>query len=366
MNISVVGIGKLGLCFSLTLEKAGYDVVGVDINQDYVDALNNKSFESSEPNVDRFLGSSVNFVATTSLKKAVDHADMIFVVVATPSLQNGRYDHSQIDSLIENLKSLGKQQNEKHFVICCTTMPGYCDSIKEELNTLGYTISYNPEFIAQGTILKNQAYPDMVLIGEGSESAGDLLQQIYENHTANTPRICRMSPLEAEITKISLNCFLTTKIAYANMIGDIVISAGGDPKSVLSAIGEDSRIGPKYLGYGYGYGGPCFPRDNRALAIYARDLGVDALISIASDESNEDHLHFQVKQFIENNDKEKEVVFEYVTYKPESTLLVESQQLAFAVEIAKSGFKIKIKEREEVIAQLRSKYGDLFTYERRD
>ena len=85
------------------------------------------------------------------------------------------------------------------------------DSIKEELNTLGYTISYNPEFIAQGTILKNQAYPDMVLIGEGSESAGDLLQQIYENHTANTPRICRMSPLEAEITKISLNCFLTTK-----------------------------------------------------------------------------------------------------------------------------------------------------------
>lgn len=366
MNASVIGIGKLGLCFGLTLEKCGYNVVGVDISQEYVDLVNEKTLKSSEPGVEEHLRAAKNFKATTSLEQAVNHSNILFVVVATPSLENGRYDHSQVDTLINNLESLGKQNEEKHFIVCCTTMPGYCDSVKERLNSLNYTVSYNPEFIAQGTILKNQAYPDMVLIGEGSQEAGDVIQEIYEKHTLNEPRICRMSPTEAEITKISLNCFLTTKIAYANMIGDIVISSGGDPKTVLSAIGEDTRIGPKYLGYGYGYGGPCFPRDNRALAIYAKDLGIDALISIASDHSNEDHLHFQVKQFIENNDKEKEIVFDYVTYKPESTLLVESQQLAFAVEIAKSGFKIKIKEREEVIAHLRSKYGDLFTYERRD
>ena len=366
MNASVIGIGKLGLCFALTIEKCGYHVVGVDISQEYVDLVNKKTLKSSEPDVEEFLKASNNFTATTSLEKAIEHSNVLFVVVATPSLENGRYDHSQVDALVNNLESLGKQDEEKHFIVCCTTMPGYCDSIKDRLSALNYTVSYNPEFIAQGTILKNQAYPDMILIGEGSQEAGDVIQAIYEKHTLNEPRICRMSPTEAEITKISLNCFLTTKIAYANMIGDIVISSGGDPKTVLSAIGEDTRIGPKYLGYGYGYGGPCFPRDNRALAIYAKDLGIDALISIASDESNADHLDYQVKQFIENNDKEKEIVFDYVTYKPESTLLVESQQLAFAVEIAKSGFKIKIKEREEVIAHLRSKYGDLFTYERRD
>ena len=366
MNASVIGIGKLGLCFGLTLEKSGYNVVGVDISQEYVDLVNEKTLKSSEPGVESHLKASKNFKATTSLEQAVNHSNILFVIVATPSLESGRYDHSQVDSLINNLESLGKQDEERHFVVCCTTMPGYCDSIKERLNNLNYTVSYNPEFIAQGTILKNQTYPDMILIGEGSQEAGDTIQAIYEKHTLNEPRICRMTPAEAEITKISLNCFLTTKIAYANMIGDIVISAGGDPKTVLSAIGEDSRIGPKYLGYGYGYGGPCFPRDNRALAIYAKDLGIDALISIASDESNADHLDYQVKQFIENNDKEKEIVFDYVTYKPESTLLVESQQLAFAVEIAKSGFKIKIKEREKVIARLRSKYGDLFTYERRN
>ncbi|MHA1954707.1 MAG: 2-dehydropantoate 2-reductase N-terminal domain-containing protein, partial [Candidatus Heimdallarchaeaceae archaeon] len=95
-NVSVIGIGKLGLCFSLTLEKAGYNVVGVDVNKDYVESLNNKTFTSSEPSVDEYLQGSSNFTATTSLSEAVNHSDMLFVVVATPSLENGRYDHRQV------------------------------------------------------------------------------------------------------------------------------------------------------------------------------------------------------------------------------------------------------------------------------
>ena len=96
-NISVIGIGKLGLCFSLSLEKAGCNVVGVDVNKDYVDSLNGKLFTSSEPSVEQYLKESKNFTATTSLKKAVEHSDVLFVVVATPSLENGRYDHEQVD-----------------------------------------------------------------------------------------------------------------------------------------------------------------------------------------------------------------------------------------------------------------------------
>jgi UDPglucose 6-dehydrogenase len=364
-NISVIGIGKLGLCFSLTLEKAGYNVLGVDVNKEYVESLNNKVFTSSEPSVEKYLKDSKNFTATTSLKKATEHSDALFVVVATPSLENGRYDHTQVDNLINSIEMLGAAKTRKHFVVCCTTMPGYCDSIKDRMLSLNYEVSYNPEFIAQGTIIKNQAQPDMVLIGESSVEAGDILEEIYANHTENNPRICRMSPTEAEITKIALNCFLTTKIAYANMVGDIVKSSGGNPDVVLNAVGQDSRIGNKYLGYGYGYGGPCFPRDNRALAIYAKDLGIEALISLASDDSNRKHLDYQIKEYAKNNDKKRKVVFEYVTYKPESTLLVESQQLAFAVGIAKEGFDVVVRERPEVVKELTSKYGDLFTYEER-
>lgn len=364
-DVSVIGIGKLGLCFSLTLEKAGYSVVGVDVNKDYVKALNNKTFTSSEPSVNEYLQGSKNFTATTSLREAVSHSDVLFVVVATPSLENGRYDHRQVDSLINSIEMLGVSDTRKHFVVCCTTMPGYCDSIKERMLALNYEVSYNPEFIAQGTIIKNQAQPDMVLIGESSSEAGDILEEIYVKHTTNEPRICRMTTTEAEITKIALNCFLTTKIAYANMVGDIVKSSGGDPDVVLNAIGQDTRIGNKYLGYGYGYGGPCFPRDNRALAIYAKDIGVEALISLASDESNSKHLSYQISEYVKNNDKKNQVVFNYVTYKPESTLLVESQQLAFAAGIAKEGFAVKISERKEVVDELKQKYGNLFEYEER-
>lgn len=353
-NLSIIGIGKLGLCFALTLEKAGYNVLGVDIQQDYVDSINNKTLKSSEQNVELYLANSKNFHATTLINAALEHSNIIFVIVATPSLQNGRYDHSQVDILVDKLIQHGKQKENKHLVICCTTMPEYCDSIQEKLKDYNYTVSYNPEFIAQGTILKNQESPDMVLIGEGTVEAGDILQEIYTKHTSNNPSIHRMTRTEAELCKISLNCFLTTKIAYANMIGDIALRAGCRPEVILSAIGSDTRIGNKYINYGYGFGGPCFPRDNRVLAIYANDKNIDAKISVASDQSNKLHLQYQVEQFVKDNpDKSKPIYLEYVTYKKESVLLTESQQLQFALQLKNLGYNvIVLDERSEVVEQI--------------
>ena len=371
-----MGVGKLGLCFGLTLEKAGYNVLGCDIRGEYVTLLNNKTFNSFEEGVNQGLMKAVNFQATTSMEKTLNFSDIIFVLVATPSLKNGRYDHSQIDTLVEKVKSFGVQKKPKHLIVCCTTMPGYCDTVQERLRDFNYIVSYNPEFIAQGTILRDQLQPDMVLIGEGSPEAGDILQEIYENHTATEPLVYRMSRTEAEICKISLNCFVTTKISFANMIGDIVIKSGGDPKIVLEAIGSDSRIGNKYLGYGFGYGGPCFPRDNRALAIYADDLDMPADISVATDRLNEKHLNFQVKDFTENYDKEEpiffdgagtniggEMVFEGITYKRGTTIIEESQQLLFAAQLAKFGYDVIIIDYEETILQVQEIYEDLFHYE---
>ena len=363
-KVSIIGIGRLGLCFALTLERAGYSVLGVDISAEYVNMVNEKTLESDEKNVEKYLKASTNFKATTVLGEAIEYSDMLYVVVATPSLPNGRYDHSQIDSLVENLISLGKQE-EKHLIICSTTMPGYCDTVFERLSSYGYTVSYNPEFIAQGTILRDQAFPDTVLIGESDATIGDQIQVMHERMTLSEPSFHRMSRTEAEICKIGLNCFLTTKIAFANMIGDIARFAKVRPDPILSAIGGDTRIGNKYLAYGYGYGGPCFPRDNRALALFAGDVNVDALISKASDESNRQHLEYQVELFQEENDIKQPVEFDFVTYKPESTILEESQQLLFAKELARAGYKVVIKERQSVVNEVRKIYGNLFTYEER-
>tara|TARA_Y100000310_G_scaffold235174_1_gene238192 strand:+ start:4114 stop:5259 length:1146 start_codon:yes stop_codon:yes gene_type:complete len=375
-NISIIGVGKLGICFALTLEKAGYNVLGVDISPKYITTINNRTLKSSEQDVEKYLKESKDFFATTSLNNAVNHSDILFTAVETPSLSSGYYDHSQIDFLVNNLQDLGIQKQPKHLIICCTTMPQYCDSIQKRLEKYNYTVSYNPEFIAQGTILKDLSQPDMVLIGEGSKEAGDLIQEIYQKHTTNKPKFCRMSRSEAEICKISLNCFLTTKIAYANMIGDIVKKNGGRPNIVLEAIGSDSRVGNKYLRYGFGYGGPCFPRDNRALALFANDLGVAADISLATDRLNEKHLDFQVESFIEKHSNEDpiffsgagenigaEIVFEGITYKKGTTIIEESQQLLFAAQIAKAGYEVVIIDLEETISKVKELYKDLFVYE---
>lgn len=372
-KISVIGIGKLGLCFSLSLEAAGYDVVGVDINQSYVDSINEKTFNSSEPMVNEMLTVCKYFKATTDLSKAVEHSDIIFVIVATPSLPSGRYNHSQVDELCDSLMSMGPMPSTKHLIINCTTMPQYCDKLQAKISKNNWTVSYNPEFIAQGTIIANQENPDMVLIGEANKTIGDKLERIYETMTMNKPDVHRMSTTEAEITKIALNCFLTTKISYTNMIGDIVLASGGRPQVVLDAVGSDTRVGKKLTRYGFGYGGPCFPRDNRAIGIYAEDIGLPADISAATDEINVKHLKFQVDEFITNYDKKTKVafgdcpdsdcvIFENVTYKKGSVMIEESQQLAFAVELAKWGYDVTVYDCLEVIESVREIHDSLFKY----
>ena len=327
-----------------------------------MESLNNKTFTTSEQGVDALLKSSKDFKATTSLDSCILHSDILFVVVATPSLANGKYDHSQVEELIGALQDAGNQANRKHLVICCTTMPGYCSTVQKRLEKYNYTVSYNPEFIAQGTILKDLQAPDMVLIGESCSESGDEIEEIYKQCTTNQPTISRMTTTEAEICKISLNCFLTTKISFANMIGDIARFSDCNPEPILSAIASDSRVSPKYLRYGFGFGGPCFPRDNRALAIYASEKGVKATISEASDDFNALHIGYQIELFKKHNNVTDPVVFDYVTYKPESDMLIESQQLLFAEALAKAGYSVVIRERKNVIQSLRQKYSNLFSY----
>jgi nucleotide sugar dehydrogenase len=170
-----------------------------------------------------------------------------------------------------------------------------------------------------------------------------------------------MSRTEAELTKLSVNCFLTTKISYANMIGDIAGRLGCNSNKVMEAIGNDSRIGSKYLKPGFGFGGPCFPRDNRALAKCGEEVGVDAVISKATDEMNEKHLQYQIEDFVKSNpDINKIVEIDFVTYKKDSILIEESQQLKFVCALQTLGYTINIlDQREEVLSQLKD-YGITF------
>lgn len=353
-NISIIGVGKLGLCLALNLERIGYNIIGVDVSDEYIKQLNDKTFNSNEPYVNDYLKKSKNIEFTTDLKKSLEN-DIIFVVVKTPSTYDWKYDHTQIDEIADKLISFGIQDKRKDIIINCTTFPKYCETLNERLKEHNYYVSYNPEFIAQGTIINDQIYADTVLIGQADEYAGNLIENIYSNLCQKNPSIHKMTRTEAEITKLSVNCFLTTKISYANMIGDVALEYECDPSVILNAIGSDSRIGNKYLKHGYGFGGPCFPRDNRALARCAEEVGVDAVISKATDEYNKLHLTYQVRHFTKvYNNKNEKVVFDFVTYKKESILLEESQQLKFAEELKKLGYILEIKDdRKEVIDNIK-------------
>ena len=139
------------------------------------------------------------------------------------------------------------------------------------------------------------------------------------------------------------------------MVGDITSRLGCDADRVLKAIGTDSRIGNKYLKPGFGFGGPCFPRDNRALAKCGEEVGIDAVISRATDEMNEKHLQYQIEDFIKNNpDKNKAVEIDFITYKKESTIIEESQQLKFAQKLKELGYNIQLlDQRQEVLNQIK-------------
>ena len=365
MNISVIGVGKLGVCWSLALENAGYKVLGIDLNQEYVDSINNKILQSYEPEVESRLKYSRDFRASTSIDDAVNFSDIIFLFVATPSTKDGRYDHTQINSVVDALMNLDKPRRSRLLVVGCTVFPGYCDELQKRVADHGFIVVYNPQFIAQGSILRGQEYPDTVLVGSNDQEAIKIISDIHKKVVRNDPLFATMPLYSAEITKLSLNCFITTKIAFANMVGDLVLAKDQDPALVLNAIGSDSRVGLKCMLYGYGYGGPCFPRDNRALSALARDLGFIAPIGEATDRANEEHLNTMVARIQQRTSKESPVVFDYVTYKPGTILIDESQPLKVAARLASAGYTVIIRDSDPVIDSVKGLYGDLFSYEPR-
>jgi UDPglucose 6-dehydrogenase len=362
-KVAVLGAGRLGICTALTLEKAGYDVYCYDINPSIIQAINTRSIASHEPGVSTMLINAVNIHATSTLEDVID-IPILFCVVATPSLEDGSYNHKYVDTLVdEMIKRLPSHPGKKLFNICCTTMPGYCDTVQEKLRAFDIDVCYNPEFIAQGNILHDFTHPDMVLIGEANSESGDQLIEIYKNLVQTNPVYNRMTRTEAELTKISINCFITTKISFANTIGDMCITKGLRPDVVLKAVGSDSRIGNKYLRWGHGYGGPCFPRDNRALSFYFQTQHLQNRIGEATDTTNQTHTEFLCEKLFELHiQTKKPFLFRELAYKPKTAILEESANLALALCLQKRGVSITIQDTPAVVEQLQSKYLDLFLY----
>jgi nucleotide sugar dehydrogenase len=371
MKIGVIGAGRLGICFALLCEKAGYEVLVSDIRSDYVADLNNKKIKTNEPEVEYLLGQSKNLKATNDNREVIRECGLIYTLVPTPSCEDGAYDVTAVDRVVDDIVEEMKIANDiKNFVVGCTVNPGDCDKFAEKLPD-SVNIFYNPEFIAQGSIVNDLQNADMVLLGHSHSKDLDSvikdIQTLYKKIQTTRAIVCSMSLKAAEITKIAVNCFLTTKISYANMLGDVLHRAGcgSEVTTVLGAIGTDERIGRKYLNWGVGYGGPCLPRDNRAFGSFLEKLGgfhPRHNLGYVTDGINGDHGRFLVEYWEEMNTSNTPFYFDYISYKKGTDILTESQQFRLCTDLLEKGHRVYIHDDKQVTNQVYDQmvyqYGD--------
>jgi UDPglucose 6-dehydrogenase len=352
MKVVVVGLGRLGAPMAAVLATAGATVVGVDSNEYVIRAVMAGRAPVSEPGLAEMLvRTRGRLSATSDLRLALPDADVSFIVVPTPSGDDQMFSLTHVLSAVTSIgRGLAANSSKRHVVVVTSTvMPGATGGpIREALElssglTVGKDIGlcYSPEFIALGTVINDLTRPDMILVGESDRASGDVLLAVLRSVTGSQVPVARMDTTSAEVAKLAVNTFVTTKISYANMIDEICESLpGADSGLVTAAVGMDSRIGPKYLRPGAPYGGPCFPRDNAALAALARSLGKSADLAEATDTINRrqvDRVIATIKGYAQPGST---VAVLGLSYKPGTPVRDESFGVDLASRCARDGFDV--------------------------
>lgn len=348
MNVSVIGLGKLGASLAAVLADAGNRVYGVDTNTSSVSAINSGLSPVNETGLDRLIANlpKGQLTAHSDYSEAIPNTDISMIVVPTPSGPDDKFETKYVLSAIE---SIGRNlPNYWHTVVVCSTvMPGASDA--ELVPTLeaasnrkvgadvGYV--YSPEFIALGSVIRDMQHPDVVLIGAQDGHSEQAFIQLTQSYVKGYPNYQTLRYNEAELAKISVNTYVTMKISFANTIGEIAERMNGaDAHKILEVVGQDSRIGGKYLKPGASFGGPCFPRDNRAFATLADDLNVDAPLAVGTDHVNR-RLTYRIAAILREYDS---VAVLGMAYKPNTNVYEESMGHTVAKTLAYAGTEVRV------------------------
>lgn len=352
-KLSVIGLGKLGSPMVAVFAKKGYEVTGLDINRDFVTALNEGRAPVEEPGLQELIDEHRDRIsATQDFQQAVHGSDVTFIIVPTPSGKDCFFTNKYVVEAIQRVGLALRSKTGYHLVVVTSTvMPGSTDGeIRQALESASgrsvgpkLGLCYNPEFIALGSVIRDMLHPDMILIGESDAKAGQILEDIYKSSTESDPEIHRMASVNAELTKISVNTYVTTKISYANMISDMCDHLpGADAHVVNRAVGADSRVGRKYLKSAVGYGGPCFPRDNKAFAALGRHLGVRCDLAEATDLINDYQLDRMVSAIESNLALGGTVAVLGLSYKPHTVVVEAAHGMLLAGRLAEAGHEVVV------------------------
>jgi UDPglucose 6-dehydrogenase len=353
MKISIIGLGKLGAPMAAVMAHKGHMVVGVDVNPDYIAAIQQGHAPLRETGLEEMIQANrERLSATTDYEQAVLATEATFIIVPTPSDPDGTFSLRNVMIAAEKIgAALRKKQGWHLVVLSSTVMPGATggkllpalEAHSGKKCGEGFGLCYNPEFIALGSVIRDMLNPDMILIGESDDRSGEILERLYTGVCDSNPHIRRMNHVNAELTKISVNTFVTTKISYANMLAQVCETLpGADVDVVTSAIGCDSRIGQKYLKGALGYGGPCFPRDNLAFSALARANGVPPILAEATHQLNQSQAPRLAKWILARLPKGGTVGVMGLSYKPNTEVIEESQGMALAKHLLSVGVPVVV------------------------
>lgn len=351
VTVSVCGLGKLGAPLAAALASRGFDVIGYDRLPGPVAALAAGRAPVAEPGLaDLITAHRARLRAVADATAAIHASELTFVIVPTPSEPDGSFSLQYARAAFAEIgAALATKASFHHVVLCSTVLPGatrhgllpMLEQASGKVCGRDFTLSYNPEFIALGSVIRDLLNPDFVLIGEHDPAGGAALEAFYARFLAKPAPCRRMSLENAEIAKISLNAYVTAKISFANLLADYCEAVpGGDADAVCAALGDDLRIGRKYFSGGQAFGGPCFPRDNRALAAFAGKVGLGAEIPLATAAYNAGLLQRSVAHVQSLVPPGGAVGILGLAYKPDTAVTEEAPGFILARELAAAGIRV--------------------------
>ena len=361
--MSIIGTGYVGLVTGASLAQAGNDVMCMDKDEKKIEMLRRGQLPIYEPYLDDLIESNVKegrLHFTSNLKEAVDHGLIIFIAVSTPEDVDGSCDLRYVKEVAEGI---GRCMDRYRIVVVKSTVPpGTCEMVKgiieKELAKRGVgvelDVASNPEFLKEGSAVEDAMKPERIIIGAENGRVEEILRELYAPFVRTGAPIIVMDLKSSELTKYAANAMLATRISFMNELSLLCEKIGADIMMVMRGIGSDSRIGPKFLFAGLGFGGSCFPKDLRALIRTARDVGCEASIVEKVMEVNERQriLFLQKIKSFYGDLKGKKIAVWGLSFKPNTDDMREAPSIFIVKSLQKEGVSLHLFDPK---AQLRAR-----------
>lgn len=361
MRISVFGLGYVGAVSAACFASEGFDVIGVDVSETKVELINQGLAPIVEEGIAEMTSSAVasgKLKATTDVEYAILNTDISLVCVGTPSNDNGSLKLDFVERVSQQIGAVLAEKEDRHIVVMRSTMlPGTIETLvmpaienaSGKKTGVDFDLCVNPEFLREGTSIKDFYSPPFTLIGADTESAGEKLSELYKNVDAPT---FVTSVKAAEMVKYACNCFHGLKVSFANEIGNICKEQGIDSHEVMDVFCQDTKLNLSayYMKPGFAFGGSCLPKDLRALAYRAKELDVDVPVLSAALESNLIQIERAVQMITKTG--KKKVGFLGFAFKAGTDDLRESPVVSVIERLIGKGYDVRLYDKEVSIAKL--------------